>query len=317
MSLCQTNPLNTLLSKSSQYHYGGVRPEMHGASAGGSSGQTTMDRQFGMFAGESAGDSVGAAPSRPFYRGDAPMNAQLKHTNQTGPRSMGAMDHGWVDQFSRMQVRDQSEFSNEYKQMYAQYESTSNVGRGVGGLVGRGNVSVSLPIASRQNLQINHHNQQISANADLKNMGDSFFDEQFSALEKEMEQLEEKDSDIQDIGEAALLDFDEDQREFQMAAQSIYSTMSGHSSNNSAKFGRSKFMGLMRNISDGVVTLKKDETQYKYTELYSPTTGEVFGEEYFPVADTVNTDPLANIDDLSNMSSTEAAQKVYENSLRQ
>ncbi|CAG99735.1 Pex21p [Kluyveromyces lactis] len=306
MSVCQTNPLNTLVSKSG-YRFG--QPNQHQQSIAQQQSRprnNALDHQFSQFTGAS-----GPSFAHPQHQ-QLPMAAVVANATtaaSTTSNTATASDHHvWIDQFANMQVHDKTEFPTDYKQMYSQYEARgASYSMGAPVMVSH---SQMFP-RHQQSLMVNQLESQAYASSSAK------LDEQFAELERqvqddEKEQQQDKDDDFH-LKETSPLD--EDQRQLKEAAQSIYTTLSDKSSTTSSKFSNSKFLGLMRNISDGVITLKKNPDEDKYTELYSPSTGETFGEEYFPVQDSVLGDPLDSIGDLSNMSSSEAAAKVYHNSV--
>lgn len=321
MSVCQTNPLNTLVSKSSGYRFGAPQDLQPGQSR--QDGRVSqLDRQFAGFTQDSmaagaAAAAVGAPSVVPVgSRAGAP-GPGLQSQGQ-GQGHAGGPDAAWIDQFAKMQVRDRAAFSDEYKRMYSQYES-----RGISrdplaqasrfanlNTSGSNNMNMSVSMAVPRPLAAAATARQLDEQLEdqLDEQLDEQLEAQFAEIERQEQQQQQQQQQEQQQQQLAL---DQDQLQLKEAAQSIYTTLSSNSTPNNAKFSNSKFLGLMRNISDGVVTIKKDREQDKYTELYSPSTGETFGEEYFPIQDDVTSDPLHSIDDLSNMSSSEAAAHVF------
>lgn len=121
---------------------------------------------------------------------------------------------------------------------------------------------------------------------------------QFDQIEQEeaaqQQQQQQQAPAAQDTA-TAVPALDDEQAKFQQAASEIYARLSPgpqtppemEAKLHNPKLQNSKFLGLMRRISDGVVTLQNDQNSQKYTQLYSPTTGEVVGNEYFPVVDAI------------------------------
>ncbi|KAL2707633.1 Peroxisomal membrane protein PEX21 [Kluyveromyces marxianus] len=309
MSVCQTNPLNTLVSKSG-YRFGAPQDLQPGQSR--QDGRVSqLDRQFVGFTQDSM--AVGAAAvgapsvvpvgSRAGASGPGPQSQNQGHA--------GGPDAAWIDQFAKMQVRDRAAFSDEYKRMYSQYES-----RGVSrDPLAQASRFANLNNSSNMNMNVSMAVPRPLAAATAQHLDEQLEDQLEDQLDEQLEaqfaEIERQEQQQQQQQQQQQLALDQDQLQLKEAAQSIYTTLSSNSTPNNAKFSNSKFLGLMRNISDGVVTIKKDREQDKYTELYSPSTGETFGEEYFPIQDDVTSDPLHSIDDLSNMSSSEAAAHVF------
>ncbi|CDO94771.1 unnamed protein product [Kluyveromyces dobzhanskii CBS 2104] len=311
MSVCQSNPLNTLVSKSG---YGFGQPN-HQQSLGqhhsrnGRPGNSVLDQQFSQFSGAPA--AFGHAPQLPVAAAAAKVAAAQAAAAQAGLSSssrtsdMSSQGQVWIDQFANMQVRDRTEFSAEYKSMYSQYEARGAYSTGAPAM----NVPRSQMLDRQRPVMMGHQLATHQAHAQTHaHTISTRLDEQFAELERQVHD-EEQNQDEDYLKETSPLD--DDQLQLKEAAQSIYTTLSDTTASNKSKFSNSKFLGLMRNISDGVITLKKNPDHDTYTELYSPSTGETFGEEYFPVQDSVLGDPLDSIGDLSNMSSSEAAAKVY------
>lgn len=248
------------------------------------------------------------------------MNVQKPYVG----RNISQQD-SWLNQFSSMKVEDPLEFGKEYKNLYKGYESRT--GQGQNSHPAMNQSFVPRTMYSPANLMTQQMTKSISVTTENNRSNDSYFDNAFDSLERELQE-ELQESLVQDNSlEEPQFSLDHEQLKFQQAAKDIYVCLSNTSSalstsaevsaSVSNKLSRSKFMGLMRRISDGDVTVKKnDEESDGYTELFSPTTGETIGNEYFPVMDKTQDqqyeiqDPLALVDDLSGLSSTEAAKKV-------
>lgn len=144
-----------------------------------------------------------------------------------------------------MRIDDPLEFSSDYKKMYSAYERPSPIMR------------LPLTANSRQNYNF------------IPRDSHDVFTPEFEAVEKELEESEP----------ASRTNLDSEQKEFQKIANEIVESCSS-----SPKLSSSKFMGLMKGIGEGSVTLNKQHSPLA-TELHSPLTGQRVGNEYFPVMD--------------------------------
>lgn len=252
--------------------------------------QTFLNQNVGM---KSHDDSFGQQVNSP-----ALMNPIMSDNNVIS-------NDNWVNQFATMQMKDPLEFSDAYKKYYEQYSRSSTVGNTVTNIVGNksipnNNTSMSQPILRPQlnrNIQ-SHFSMQANAKIPLtpvansapiidtgnnlnSNELNSYFDLQFKAVEEE-------------INEIAVLN--EEQIQFQKAAQGILNTLSpkdveielttsamDYASDEKSmlrdKLTNSKFMGLMKRVSGGVVTMKENNK-----ELYTPKDNKLEGNEYFPIS---------------------------------
>ena len=255
MSLCQTNPLNSLVSKS-RFHYTHTGQTVQGQQVKQVQ-NSSLDQQYSQFA--FGRNEAGLPGHQPHY--NISNAGSMARQSVAGPRAMGN-EQGWVDQFANMQVRDNTEFSDEYKRMYSQYEKPQNNMHMRPMLSSNASMAVSLPLVQQHRPQF----QQEQMQAFNSQHNDAYLQQQFMELERDLEQQTSEFEQKPGSESESVEVLDEDQKELQRAAQSIYNTLSD-SSPDPSKFARSKFLGLMRNISDGVVTLKKDPTHDKYTEL--------------------------------------------------
>lgn len=246
---------------------------------------------------------MGQGPLSPMSNGSS--SRQLGHTQS----NISDVSDEWLNQFSSMKVHDPLEFSNDYKRLYESYIRNSTMGTPTP-------ARSRQPIQQQQQQQTNTHvnyrpllsrdhqsgyfpsyrtaqpiASQWTTNAPLsapefettngQGSIDSYFDLEFNNVENEL-QKQETESTSQE-----QMNFE--QVEFQKHAKDIVRSCTPDvpaspdlttSSQLHSKFASSKFMGLMRKVSDGVVTIKKTER-----ELFTPETGEVVGNEYFPVLD--------------------------------
>ncbi|CCC67283.1 hypothetical protein NCAS_0A07250 [Naumovozyma castellii] len=208
-------------------------------------------------------------------------------------QSQQGIAEDWASQFSSMQIKDPLEFSQEYKRLYSSYES-SQPQRQVPPM----SMNVAHQPLPQPSMFVPSPLRQ-QRNGDGMDI-DSYFDLQFQSVEKELEI--ENNANAGTARNDNVLD--EEQLQLQKTARDIVescSTPSSISSNSSvnAKFAESKFIGLMRKISDGVVTLKKingdknvDQSQQAPSvgnnEFYSTVDESVVGTPFYPVDDTVH-----------------------------
>ncbi|SCU99414.1 LADA_0H19614g1_1 [Lachancea dasiensis] len=212
-----------------------------------------------------------------------------------GKRATSSLHAGdWSDEFSRMKIHDPLSFTSEYQQLYASYEKSQHSRSP--------DVSRQYPptlqqfpsqrstLMQRAPLSAQHTHQTSSGTSDNV-LEAEYFDREFDELEREMSSDMHDDIEDPDVDEQgqSILELTAEQLKFQQAASEIHQRLSPGPQTPPAlesKFQKSKFLGLMRGISDGVVTLKgADDDANKYTQLFSPTSGELVGNEYFPVAD--------------------------------
>ncbi|SCU94357.1 LAFA_0F21352g1_1 [Lachancea sp. 'fantastica'] len=206
---------------------------------------------------------------------------------------IGQDTQSWADQFSRMQLHDPLSFTNEYQQLYKQYETSQQPPQPQQQPQHyQPLASANTPFALQQPIPVYRptlaqeqafyaSTSGASTQSDITTLEKNMFAQEFDKLESELG--EEPAS----FTESASLSHE--QLKFQQAASEINNRFSPGTETPpqlESKFQNSKFMGLIRNISDGVVTLKTDDrNNQKYTHLFSPSTGELVGNEYFPVSD--------------------------------
>ncbi|SCU99974.1 LAMI_0G02058g1_1 [Lachancea mirantina] len=272
-AICQSNPLKQLVGKTDQFRATGFRHHRPATTvAGPSSGQlaSTVQHQFAQR----------ETNSNPFMAGVTPQhlsnNMSSSTTASSGPVSGGpaaaTAGDSWTRQFAAMQIEDRLGFSSEYMRLYEDYEKPQrNMRASFGSTIG-----AQRPMAALGNL----HQQTVNyaeIDAEMELLEREFLETDLSTVDV----VQNEDHTSFDAGAP-----DEEQTRFQMAAAEVRGCLESHQEN--PKFQQSQFLGLMRKISDGVVTLQKtDQSHENYTTLYSPTTGETIGSEYFPVQDAV------------------------------
>lgn len=178
----------------------------------------------------------------------------------------------WLNQFSGMKLEDPLEFDNEYKRLYAGYQSQQShtIPRNVA------RISPSLHRSIYRQPQAPVLRKPVTSSAD------GHFEKAFEALERELQ--EDADEMMEEDGFV-----DNEQYEFRRIASDIVdscSSNSGSPSPVSSKLSGSKFMSLMRGISGGLVTLNKN-SGVRANELCAPD-GTVIGNRYTPVNDHVH-----------------------------
>lgn len=265
MSTCQVNPLTQFVNKGEQHH-GFIHRLAH---------QNSNQHQLQVNAPEEAflcGKEI--STSNRFMSGTrqvpAPMTAavpiipavkqQQEQHYQLEPKireqqalHQNSVNTGWILQFHSMSIEDPLEFSQEYKRMYSSYERSTAP-------------TLRFPMTShRPNcgaIPGNLTKQEVSTKDEDR------FTAEFEALENELEDVENR----RPI-------FDQEQEEFQKIASEIVDSCSPSPSK---KLRNSKFIGLMKDIGEGSVTLNKQDSQHA-NELHSPHTGQRVGNEYFPI----------------------------------
>ncbi|CCK72425.1 Pex21p KNAG_0K00570 [Huiozyma naganishii CBS 8797] len=203
----------------------------------------------------------------------------------------------WINQFSAMKVEDPLEASLEYKRLYKNYERqmgngyrrfnssspdlkpqfVSPVGQRIqkSRLLKRGGTvplsgSRASPYGTIQTHSTTTHTPT-----------DALLEAEFNTLEQE---LMEQDLATPETRETSNPAFTGEQRELQEIASSIVDACSppltplARDSPVQSKLASSKFMGLMKRVSDGDVTVKPAQR-----ELFTPGTGDRVGSEYFQV----------------------------------
>lgn len=181
----------------------------------------------------------------------------------------------WVNQFSSMKLEDPLSFDSDYKKNYANYESQQMQQT-------RQRISNMSPTLQRTMYYQPVNSYFRSSAVEVAETSDARFDEEFQSLEMEL-QNENLEAHNESVG------FDSEQVEFQRIASEIVESCSrpSHSpSPVSSKLYSSKFMTLMRNVSEGSVTLNRGNSTHS-TEFHS-SEGEVVGNEFSPVMDHVH-----------------------------
>ena len=199
----------------------------------------------------------------------------------------------WVPQFSSMKIDDPLEFSSEYKRLYSNYESQQRLNSSRQHLPFKNCMirKTSCTYPPQKTLR-----QQRQGYRD--NPTDAFqFDAEFQVLEREIQK--ERYEPITRRDEKW---FDQDQSELQRIATDIVkcctpppssaSSSSTLSSSVESKLSESKFIQLMRNISSGDVTLKKNADGNSASELFSSNNGELVGNRHIFVKDEIHKDIL-------------------------
>ncbi|QLL30291.1 hypothetical protein HG536_0A01080 [Torulaspora globosa] len=192
--------------------------------------------------------------------------------------SPGPASRSWLNQFSSMKLEDPLSFDSDYRKHYANYESQQL-------LQTRQRLSNMSPTLNRTMYYqpVNSYFRPPPAEGQpMTDASDSRLDEEFQSLEAEL-QKENPGSQDENVG------FDDEQVEFQRIASEIVESCSSTShspSPVSSKLYSSKFMTLMRNVSEGSVTLSRGNSTHS-AEFHS-SDGEVIGNEFSPVADHVH-----------------------------
>lgn len=185
--------------------------------------------------------------------------------------------------FSNVKIHDPLEFSDEYKRFYGNFQNQNN----------SNTHSSSIPVLQRPsiqrfsqfNSQQSHIRQSNSCSSTPSTYGTAFQldDNESHMIDHELDILhnELNHSSHHQLGSNA---FDLEQTQFKEVAASIVDVMTPETTRSSSpvntKLGSSKFMDLMKRVSAGSVTLRRDSP-----ELFTPETDEVVGNEYFPVQD--------------------------------
>lgn len=293
---CQTNPLQNFVSTTSKQVGSSYVPHLNNLQHTPSTSSQNREQAFL--------DQGGSSSFQP----------NINNSNNLGqysqPLSIIPDDtESWLPQLNSMQINDPLEFNNEYKKFYSNYEKQTGVNSSslsdynqtfvpstyVSHNNNNNNSSTStnlhMPkpklVHSTQSFHLHQSQRQMQSPVSLpphientKEL-DSYFDLEFKTVEDELNKT---------INDQVMNDNDEEQLEFQRLASGIVESCTpvrtpgtpGTPVGN--KLSSSKFIGLMKRISDGVVTMKENKT-----ELFSPENGEIVGNEYFPIQDkTVN-----------------------------
>ncbi|AAS51769.1 ADL151Wp [Eremothecium gossypii ATCC 10895] len=305
MSLCQGSAMQKLIAKTEGPMAGVGRVGGFNRPSGGL-GQSSAEQQLQARAGERASQNR--------------FMAVLEPQRELGGRMArgDGLQADWVRQFSSMQVEDPLAFSAEYQRAYAGYEQRQ-AARPAARVLGYGG-SMFMPTMPQQQLQQQVAPQQTAQAALQEAELERYLEREFDVLEGELAPPE-----VPEALSAPLLDHE--QLGFQESAKAIYATLSAPIHKD--KFGASKFMGLMRQVSTGDVTLSKSESGY--TGLHMTAGGEAVGAEYRAVTDEVVQVPevaaalplageerslasqmedLLNKVDIAGLSSNEAAMRI-------
>lgn len=120
-------------------------------------------------------------------------------------------------------------------------------------------------------------NSQFQTSRYFRDQEFSIFDDNFAKIEKELENIENEidgEGKEEKLGSDHLNMLDNEQIEFKDTAESIYE-ISQKKREKVTKLSESKFMTLMKNIGEGIVTIKSSEN-----ELYSISDGNIVGNKY-------------------------------------
>ncbi|CAI2014302.1 hypothetical protein SEUBUCD650_0G04830 [Saccharomyces eubayanus] len=271
---CRTNPINQIIQKGHSIHNGSLipskptrfihrEPTAHHIDKGPHAETSFLHRASNM----KSVDDV-AFQNRPS------LTSFENHIEESS---------SWIPQFSSMEINDPLEFSSEYKNLYSNYESHQR----------QNSSRQQFPITSSMVRKTASHlpsrnmfRQQRQENRNSST--DAFkFDAEFQNLENEIQEVRYEPIIQED--ESWL---DQDQLELQKIATDIVkcctpplSSASSTSTVSSidSKLSESKFIQLMRGISSGDVTLKKEANGHSASELFSPSNGELVGNEHIPV----------------------------------
>lgn len=304
---CHVNPLQQLGSKNNNLHLGNIHQNTVVQRSTNAVQSPTVTYRAKETAFLNQSHPNGAFQQHMFHQHhQGPLSPMSVTSNISATSSRhDSVSEDWLNQFSAMKVRDPLEFNDEYKKLYEKYA-------GSGGVVSPESIQMQSssthmnqrPLLNRQHQSgflpshPQHAPQQqwnrsvpLSAPPLEATDGsiDSYFDLEFTNIEAELHQRELQDHQRQQqdkLNNDNRMNFE--QAEFQKVATDIVRSCTPDvpasptvpTSQLHSKFASSKFMGLMRKVSDGVVTIKKTER-----ELFTPETGEVVGNEYFPVLD--------------------------------
>lgn len=202
----------------------------------------------------------------------------------------------WLKQFSNIGIKDPLEFSDSYKRLYFQYEGSqqqpqeSQYQQYVNPCAATKNHFMSQPLLNhrfengfnaypRQEIHKAQYNEKMEL--------DSYFNTEFQDLENELNTTERFYSTRNSIPEEYIFD---EPAVFKDIASDIVKNCLDNDKKGliTTKLANSKFMSLMRRISDGEVSIRNDtDTKLTERELYLTTTGETVGNEYYPIQDTI------------------------------
>ncbi|EDO19213.1 hypothetical protein Kpol_1050p71 [Vanderwaltozyma polyspora DSM 70294] len=279
-SVCQSNPLQQFARKGEQATGRWRLNEGRVQNRGGESIQNSVENEF-LRNDESLSIRGGNQPHNMFGR--AP--AQMGH-------SSGVVEkESWLNEFSKIAIKDPLEFSDRYKQLYSNYETrqtvTSMHNQGYYQPMSNMNLHVQQNWSMMEG-QINQSmNSQETAHIDqAHNDLDMYLEKEFNDIELELQELDEH-------SHSEFASGVQEQQKFKEIATDIVDTCITNNKNSTmtSKLAKSKFMGLMMQISDGEVTLKIDEHPDANTnakELYSTKTGKTVGNDFHDIQDTIS-----------------------------
>ncbi|EJS43590.1 pex21p [Saccharomyces arboricola H-6] len=212
---------------------------------------------------------------------------QHQHSPMTFSRqNKNEESSNWIPQFSSMTVNDPLEFSSEYKKLYSNYESQPY----------QSSSSQHFPMVrktisnfSQRNILRPHRQGNRSSPMEAFQ-----FDTEFQHLENEIQEVRYEPLTQED--EKWL---DQHQLELQRIATDIVKCCTPPPSSTSStstassvdsKLSESKFIQLMRGISSGDVTLKKEANGDSASELFSLSNGELVGNKHISIRDQSHED---------------------------
>ncbi|KAG0671953.1 peroxisomal membrane protein pex21 [Maudiozyma exigua] len=189
--------------------------------------------------------------------------------------------------FSNVKIHDPLEFSDEYKRFYGNFQNQNR----------SSTHSSATPVSQRPSIQrfsqFNSQQSHIRQSTLSTNSSPSPYDSTFQLNNNEVHMIDHELDILQNELNQSLHHqmgnntFDVEQTHFKEVAASIVDVLTPETTRSSSpvntKLGGSKFMNLMKRVSAGSVTIRRDSP-----ELFTPETDEVVGNEYFPVQDQPN-----------------------------
>ena len=209
--------------------------------------------------------------------------SQEQHLLVTGSGHNRDNDDDISNMFSNVKIRDPLEFSDEYKRFYGNFQNQTS----------SNTQSTVVPVSQRPSIQrfsqFNSQHSHIRQSA-LSSSTPSTYSTTFQLNNNDVHMIDHELDILQhELNHSSHLQigndtFDMEQTQFKEVAASIVDVMTPETTRSSSpistKLGGSKFMDLMKRVSAGSVTLRRDSP-----ELFTPETDEVVGNEYFPVQD--------------------------------
>ncbi|CCD24575.1 Pex21p NDAI_0D02610 [Naumovozyma dairenensis CBS 421] len=271
---CETNPVKRLLSTKDQnygpFAFNGNRmpntshqvPYQVPYNGNGSSLQQQTFERDQVFLNE----NPQLLQFSPYSNGSNHMSLPVHQNNRTafnGTSNNNACNSSndagsdWVPEFSSMQINDPLEFSQEYKKLYSNYESSKIPGKSTSNSINNQSAQFQLRNKSQLHPQMGSSSQQYNNNMQQQQHQqqhsnqniDSYFDLEFKSVEEELSRRNEDDTLMTDQERTPM--FDEEQSEFQKIAMDIIDSCTtplstAESTNVNSKLQRSNFFGLMR-----------------------------------------------------------------------